>query len=80
MNDTDEVKAKLAALIERRQVLLRGLGVFGAVATLGACKHLGVTVYPDDATDRGGGDNGGGGGDDADGVSGEGTVTDLKVL
>ena len=70
MNDTDEVQAKLAAMIERRHVLVRALGLVGATAALGACKHLGVIYYPEDIDDRGGDDDGGmgnGGGPDPSG-------------
>ena len=67
MNDTDEGDTKLAALVERRGVLLRALGLAAAAAALSACKHVGggvgVSTYPVDRNDRGGDDDGGGMGD-----------------
>ena len=76
MNDTDDAKAALAAVIERRRFLLRAAGLVAATAGLGACKHwggrAGVSAYPEGRDDGGEGGGMGGGGDASGGDGGGG--------
>ena len=64
MSDCGELPATLAQPIERRHVL-RALGLVGAAAALGSCKHLmggaGVSTTPVERGGREGGGAGGGG-------------------